>query len=159
MVKRLDVSYTKLGTWFFCYRLWPANIYRSYFSKAILLMYFILVCTCLCFLIKFFMLFIKKKKKKNQEFLRGCLVSVFKQQFSVFKQHFTFFNTLFHPHVFPQKFLNNNFQFLNTCTKRALRNSQIISYNLALLKQLGGSICAFGCSQSTINFGHSKWTM
>ena len=62
MVKRLDVSYTKLGTWFFCYRLWPANIYRSYFSKAILLMYFILVCTCLCFLIKFFMLFIKKKR-------------------------------------------------------------------------------------------------
>ena len=25
----------------------------------------------------------------------GCLVSVFKQQFSVFKQHFTYFNTLF----------------------------------------------------------------
>ena len=47
-------------------------------------------------------------------------MSVFKQQFSVFKQHFTFFNTLFHPHVFLQKFLNNNFQFLNTCTKRAL---------------------------------------
>ena len=52
--------------------------------------------------------------------LRGCLVSVFKQQFSVFKQHFTYFNTLFHSHVFPQKFLNNNFQFLNTCTKQAL---------------------------------------
>ena len=50
---------------------------------------------------------------------RGCLVSIFKQQFSVFKQHFTYFNTLFHPHVFSQKFLNNNFQFLNTCTKRA----------------------------------------
>ena len=49
--------------------------------------------------------------------LRGCLVSVFKQQFSVFKQHFTYFNTLFHPHVFPQKFSNNNFQFLNTCTR------------------------------------------
>ena len=59
MVKRLDVSYTKLGIWFFCYRLWPANIYRSYFSKAILLMYFILVCTCLGFLIKFFMILIK----------------------------------------------------------------------------------------------------
>ena len=52
--------------------------------------------------------------------VRGCLVSVFKQQFSVFKQHFTYFNTLFHPHVFSQKFSNNNFQFLNTCTKRAL---------------------------------------
>ena len=47
-------------------------------------------------------------------------MSVFKQQFSVFKQHFTFFNTFFHSHVFLQKLLNNNFQFLNTCTKRAL---------------------------------------
>ena len=28
--------------------------------------------------------------------LRGCLVSVFKQQFLVFKQHFMYFNTLFH---------------------------------------------------------------
>ena len=53
--------------------------------------------------------------------LRGCLVSVSKQQFSVFKQHFTYFYTFFHPHVFPQKFLNNNFQFLNTCTKRVLK--------------------------------------
>ena len=51
---------------------------------------------------------------------RGCLVCVFKQPFSVFKQHFTYFNTIFHPHVFPQMFLNNNFQFLNTQTKRAL---------------------------------------
>ena len=41
--------------------------------------------------------------------LRGCLVCIFKQQFSVFKQHFTHFNTLFHPHVFLQMFLNNNF--------------------------------------------------
>ena len=41
--------------------------------------------------------------------LRWCLVSVFKQQFSVFKQHFTYFYTLFHLHIFPQKFLNNNF--------------------------------------------------
>ena len=52
--------------------------------------------------------------------LRGCLVCVFKQSFSVFKQYFTHFNTLFHPHVFPQIFLNNNFQFLNTRTKRTL---------------------------------------
>ena len=52
--------------------------------------------------------------------LRGCLVYVFKQQFSVFKQHFTYFKALFHPHVLPQIFLNNNFQFLNTHTKRAL---------------------------------------
>ena len=53
--------------------------------------------------------------------LRGCLVYVFKQQFLVFKQHFTHFNALFHPHVFPQMFLNNNFQFLNTHTKQALK--------------------------------------
>ena len=52
--------------------------------------------------------------------LRGCLVCVFKQPFSVFKQHFTYFYILFHPHVFPQVFSNNNFQFLNTCTKRTL---------------------------------------
>ena len=51
---------------------------------------------------------------------RGCLVYIFKQQFSVFKQYFTHFNALFHPHVFPQIFLNNNFQFLNTYTKRPL---------------------------------------
>ena len=56
--------------------------------------------------------------------LRRCLVSVSKQQFSVFKQHFTYFDILFHPHVFPQKFLNDNFQFLNTCTKRALSLSR-----------------------------------
>ena len=56
--------------------------------------------------------------------VRVCLVSVSKQQVSVFKQHFTYFNTLFHPHVFPQKFLNNNFQFLNTCTKRVLNTEQ-----------------------------------
>ena len=31
------------------------------------------------------------------------------------------FHTFFHPHVFPQIFSNNNFQFLNTCTKRAPR--------------------------------------
>ena len=48
-----------------------------------------------------------------------CLVCDFKQQFSVFKQHFTYFNALFHPHVFPKMFSNNNFQFLNTCTKWA----------------------------------------
>ena len=59
-------------------------------------------------------------KKKAYELLRGCLVYDFKQQFLVFKQHFTHFNTLFQPHVFPQMFSNNNFQFLNTCTKRAL---------------------------------------
>ena len=55
---------------------------------------------------------------------RGCLVCNFKQPFSVFKQHFTHFNALFHPHVFSQIFSNNNFQFLNTCTKRANQVSQ-----------------------------------
>ena len=47
-------------------------------------------------------------------------MSVSKQQLLVFKQHFSYFHTLFHPHVFLQKFLNNNFQFLNASTKRAL---------------------------------------
>ena len=48
---------------------------------------------------------------------RGYLICIFKQLFSVFKQYFTHFHTFFYPHVFPQMFLNNNFQFLNTCTK------------------------------------------
>ena len=52
--------------------------------------------------------------------LRECLVCVFKQPFLIFKQYFTHFNTLFHPHEFSQIFLNNNFQFLNICTKRTL---------------------------------------
>ena len=56
----------------------------------------------------------------EESFLRGCLVYSIKQPFSVFKQHFTHFNVLFHPHVFSQIFSNNNFQFLNTYTKRAL---------------------------------------
>ena len=50
---------------------------------------------------------LKKKKMKGE--ISECLVSVFKQQFSVFKQHFMYFYTLFHLHIFPQKFLNNNF--------------------------------------------------
>ena len=49
---------------------------------------------------------------------RGCLVNDFKQLFSVFKQHFTHFNALFHPHIFSQVFLNNNFQFLNIYIKQ-----------------------------------------
>ena len=55
--------------------------------------------------------------------IRECLVSVSKQQFSVFKQYFTYFYIFFHSYVFPQKFLNNNFQFLNTCIKRTLDNA------------------------------------
>ena len=68
----------------------------------------------------------QKQKHRPVEFkaiprsLRGCLVCDFKQSFSVFKQYFTYFNALFHPHVFSQLFSNNNFQFLNTCTKRTL---------------------------------------
>ena len=55
--------------------------------------------------------------KCNMAILRGCLVSDFKPLFSVFKQYFMYFKALFHPHVFSQIFLNNNFQFLNTRTK------------------------------------------
>ena len=47
---------------------------------------------------------------KSQSFW-GCLVRISKQQFLVFKQYFTYFYTLFHPHIFSQKFLNNNFNF------------------------------------------------
>ena len=58
---------------------------------------------------------------KRGRLFRGCLICVFKKSFLVFKQYFTHFHTLFHPHVFPQMFSNNNFQFLNTCTKRTLK--------------------------------------
>ena len=69
-----------------------------------------------------FHLSIVKEVTRDEVFkkLRGCLVCDFKQSFSVFKQYFTHFNTLFHPHVFLQMFLNNNFQFLNTYIKRAI---------------------------------------
>ena len=62
------------------------------------------------------------------QLLWGCLVCDFKQSFSVFKQHFTHFNVLFHPHVFSQMFSNNNFQFLNTYTKRPLCFCVIIKH-------------------------------
>ena len=71
---------------------------------------------------------------------RGCLVSV-KQQFSVFKQYFTYFHILFYPHVFPQKFLNNNFQFLNTCTKRA--PSLLILHEIFRIAQLMYSLISY----------------
>ena len=58
---------------------------------------------------------------KKSWIYRECLVSVSKQQYLVFNQYFTYFYTFFHLHVFSQKFLNNNFQFLNTCTKRTHR--------------------------------------
>ena len=74
----------------------------------------------------------KTSSAKLDEMLRGCLVCVFKQPFSVFKQHFTHFNTLFHPHVLPQIFLNNNFQFLNTHTKRALSLQKSASDRIGL---------------------------
>ena len=45
------------------------------------------------------------------------MAGVFKQQFLIFKQHFMYFYTLFYRQVFPQKNLNNNFQFLNICIK------------------------------------------
>ena len=75
----------------------------------------------------------KLKLLGNKEF-RGCLVCVFKQLFSVFKQHFTHFNVLFHPHVFSQMFSNNNFQFLNTYTKRALNHCgpKILGFELRI---------------------------
>ena len=82
----------------------------------------------------FWGIFFLKTWKLSFEKQRGCLVYVFKQQFSVFKQHFTYFNALFHPHVFPQIFLNNNFQFLNTHTKRAQSgfNLKLFPFKIAL---------------------------
>ena len=74
--------------------------------------------------------------KKEIRDLRGCLVCDFKQQFSVFKQHFTYFNALFHPHVFSQIFSNNNFQFLNTYTKRALSRTEHVR-----VIRVGGATC------------------
>ena len=68
--------------------------------------------------------------------LGGGLVCVFKQPFSVFKQHFTCFHTLFHPHVFPQIFTNDNFQFLNTYTKRGLRLLGVFGLHLNIFYNL-----------------------
>ena len=62
----------------------------------------------------------------NLRVLGGC---VFEQPFLVFKQHFTYFNALFYPHVFSQMFSNNNFQFLNTRTKRVLSDCKILGSN------------------------------
>ena len=56
------------------------------------------------------------------------MVCVFKQPFLVFKQYFTYFNALFHPHVFPQMFSNNNFHFLNTYTKWILEIGFKVGY-------------------------------
>ena len=56
------------------------------------------------------------------------MVCVFKQKFLVFKEHYTYFHILFHPHVFSQVFSNNNFQFLNICTKRALNMLNSFSF-------------------------------
>ena len=79
----------------------------------------------------------------KKETLRGNLVCVFKQLFLVFKQHFTYFYILFHSHIFPQMFSNNNFQFLNTCTKRAL---SLLSFFLFSFLFLGKILNIFQCS-------------
>ena len=49
----------------------------------------------------------------------GGVWFVFLNNYFQFKQYFMHFNVLFYPHIFSQIFSNNNFQFLNTCTKRA----------------------------------------
>ena len=48
------------------------------------------------------------------------------------------FNALFHPHVFSKIFLNNNFQFLNTHTKRVLNYSpfELYYYNASHVEWL-----------------------
>ena len=55
-----------------------------------------------------------------------------------------YFHTLFHPHVIPQEFLNNNFQFLNTCTKQALKLFDIyqkVSSNNPEFKMIITQVC------------------
>ena len=79
----------------------------------------------------------------------GCLVCIFKQHFLVFKQYFTHFNALFHPHVFPQIFLNNNFQFLNICTKRTLYLSQ---FHLAVVFFSCARSLSHSSSKSPLSF-------
>ena len=106
----------------------------------------------------------KKKKKNLYVFLFhsllfpslwGCLVNGFKQPFLVFKQYFTHFNALFHPHVFPQIFLNNNFQFLNICTKRTLYLSQ---FHLAVVFFSCARSLSHSSSKSPLSFrSHSMW--
>ena len=77
-----------------------------------------------------------------QQALWGCLVCVFKQQFSVFKQHFTHFHILFYPHVFSQIFSNNNFQLtkpyaIDKVEKLKQRNSnQFLNLTLRLVARL-----------------------
>ena len=51
--------------------------------------------------------------------IEGCLVMLFKQQFSVFKHHNTYFTTFFNPHVF--------LQHLNNVIKNLLRGSFVNS--------------------------------
>ena len=65
----------------------------------------------------------------------GCLVSDFKPPFSVFKQHLTHFNALFHPHIFSKIFLNDNFQFLNTYTKRTHNLSHLCNSSKKKVKK------------------------
>ena len=72
--------------------------------------------------------------------IRECLVFVFKQKFSVFKQYYTYFHIFFHPHIFLQIFLNNNFQFLNTHIKPAL--------NIKIFRICECSINWLSCSSS-----------
>ena len=96
-------------------------------------------------------------------------MSVFKQQFSVFKQYFTYFNIFFHLHIFLQKFLNNNFQFLNIYTKRALNRSKTnlpsrlsttsssastihLKKNYEKKKRMIISLFPFGCFQNQLMF-------
>ena len=70
------------------------------------------------------------------------------------KQYYTYFHILFHLHTFLQMFLNNNFQFLNTHTKRALNIFKVIvnkifQKSLDIIFMRNKKIC-----QNTIIFFH-----
>ena len=88
---------------------------------------------------KYIYIYIFLWEKYELKRLRRYLVCIFKQQFLIFKQHYMYFDTLFHQHVFSKIFLNNNFQFLNTCTKRTLN---FLSYSIYYVTTLHIRCCS-----------------
>ena len=107
-------------------------IFFSHHSQSVILDNYKNRCESSCVLYHFsFEAEVENKLIKQR--LRGCLVCVFKQPFLIFKQYFMHFNTLFHSHIFLKMFLNNNFQFLNTHTKRVI-NFAKIAYLINLIE-------------------------
>ena len=66
------------------------------------------------------------------------------------------FHTHFHPHVFPQMFSNNNFQFLNTCTKRTLKFQKLKSFEKIAFKFIILLLLFFLWNSSSWNLSYTK---